>query len=138
MIMTGGIKRVLGYLLYKAGGRLVPLVMAIMMMGSIRRVLNECKVTACTERTVGLFWRLARVRKGSVKHVSCYLLYRAGSRFVLVVGQNEEGKRAELRMLQGRVKLRTRHLQILLRRSAVQNKHDPLRALVVPAPVLFN
>lgn len=85
-----------------------------------------------------MFWRLARVRKGSVMGVLGYLLYRAGSRFVLVVGQNEEGKRAELRMLQGRVELRTRHLQVLLRRSAVQNKHHPLRALVVPAPVLFN
>lgn len=112
--------------------------LASMMMGSIKRVLSECKVTARTERAAGLFWRLARVSKGSVKGVLGYLLYRAGSRFVLVVGQNEEGKRAELRMLQGRVELRTRHLHVLLRRSAVQNKHHPLRALVVPAPVLFN
>ena len=67
-----------------------------------------------------------------------YLLYRASSRFVLMISQYEERKCTELGMLQGRVEFRPGHFQVFVRRGAVQHKHHSLRALVVSAPVLFN
>lgn len=67
-----------------------------------------------------------------------YLVGRPGSGLVLVVGEDEERQRAELRVLQGGVELVASSFQILVRRRAVQDEDHALRALVVTTPVLLD
>lgn len=67
-----------------------------------------------------------------------YLWDRTGSWWILVVGKDEEGECAELRVLQGQMELRSASLHLLIRNSTVKNEYHSLRALVVPAPVFLD
>lgn len=67
-----------------------------------------------------------------------YLWDRTGSWWILVVGKDEEGECAKLRVLQGQMELRSASFHLLFGNSTVKNKYYSLRALVVAAPVFLD
>lgn len=67
-----------------------------------------------------------------------YLVWRPCSRLVLVIGEDEERQCAELRMLQGGVKLVSCRLEVFIRWGAVQYEDYTLRPLVVATPIFLD